>query len=188
MYKIEKIVGRPSYRRRENSLKSLVKIIVGQQLSGKAADTINKRLRVLLNDDYSPSVLLDTQVNKMRECGISYAKIGFVKDISNVLLNSPNYLIKLEGLNPKTAIDELKSLKGVGDWTATIFTMFNLGHLDVFAKADVSLIKAISKIYKVNLIKDDHRLDMLKSMWSPYTTLACIFLWSWVDANMPDLE
>ena len=123
--------------------------------------------------------------DKLRQIGISYSKINFIKGTANYLVANPNFISKLKQLHPTETITELTKLRGIGIWSASIFAMFHLNHADVFASADSSIAKAILLIYGDHFVAGSDEWNSLMERWTPFRTVACFILWSWVDAKMP---
>ncbi len=182
--KIISIINPQINRKYEDDFSSLVKIIISQQLSGSAAKTIIGKLENQLdNNVYDPRKISKISTKDLRLCGISNAKITYIKGLSDVLLNNPLYFKKLRNSSKNEAINELSKIKGIGIWTASIFAMGPLGFEDIFPYGDVTLIKAIKLIYG-----EDFLIEDVISKWSPYKTYACRVLWQWVDKGMIDIN
>ena len=184
---IDKIISiiKPHINKKyEDDFTSLVKIIISQQLSGSAVKTIIGKLEnQLANNIYDPIKIIKISNNDLRLCGISNAKITYIKGLSDILLNNPLYFKKLKNCSKNEVINELSKIKGIGIWTASIFAMGPLGFEDIFPYGDVTLIKAIKLIYGEDTLVED-----VISKWSPYKTYACRVLWQWVDKGMIDIK
>lgn len=178
--KIISIINLQINRKYEDDFTSLVKIIISQQLSGSAAKTIIGKLENQLdNNIYDPRKISKISNKDLRLCGISNAKINYIKGLSDILGNNPLYFKKLRDSSKNEVINELSKIKGIGIWTASIFAMGPLGFEDIFPYGDVTLIKAIKLIYG-----EDSLVEDVISKWSPYKTYACRVLWQWVDKGM----
>tara|TARA_B100000029_G_scaffold514121_1_gene615759 strand:+ start:44 stop:658 length:615 start_codon:yes stop_codon:yes gene_type:complete len=165
----------------DDEFTSLMKIIIGQQLSGSAANTIVSRVeKTLSTNKFCPKLIIATNEMVFRKCGISHSKIKYIKGIAKLITEQKNYFEQLKELPDDEIIDTLCSLKGVGVWTASIFAMGQLNRKNIFAYGDVTLKKAISIIYGDNII-----LEKVITQWHPYKTFACRILWQWVDKGMP---
>ena len=182
--KIISIINPQINRKYEDDFTSLVKIIISQQLSGSAAKTIIGKLEnQLAKNIYDPIKINKISNHNLRLCGISNAKIIYIKGLSNILINNPLYFKKLRHFSNNEVINELSKIKGIGIWTASIFAMGPLGFEDIFPYGDVTLIKAIKFIYGEDTLVED-----VISKWSPYKTYACRVLWKWVDKGMIDIN
>lgn len=161
----------------------LLKSIVEQQLSLKAAATIWNRFLDKLQGYPHPELILAQQAEALRAVGLSYQKINYIKNIANFALVQP---LNAELLNEKTN-DELRAMltqiKGVGRWTAEMILMFSMGRHDVFPVNDLVIRNAMVQLYSVTeekaaLIK---KLESISEAWRPYRSYGCYLLWDWKD-------
>ena len=161
---------------------SLVRIIIGQQLSGLAARTIFSRVENILGKkNITPIKIISTSHKQLRECGISNAKINYIKNLSKILLDQPDYFKKIKQKRENEIIRDLCKLKGVGIWTASIFAMGTIGYENIFPYGDTSIKKAIKHLYGKN-----YTAEQIIANWSPYTSFGCRVLWQWIDKGMPN--
>jgi DNA-3-methyladenine glycosylase II len=162
---------------------SLVRIIISQQLSGKAADTIFNRLLSILNVKYIKlDDILNVQIEKLRTAGISYSKCEYIASLATFLNEHPKFFSELDPNDPDFTIDKLISLRGVGRWSASIFAMTCLGMENILPKNDATLMKAIEKLYGEEMTKEKN-LNYLFQKWTPHNSIACRVLWTWADIN-----
>ena len=162
---------------------NIVSDIIGQQLSGKAADTIESRFKKLLKqtDPYSPGEILMLDDDTVRyAAGMSYAKINYIKGLGQAVLDKTIDLNSIDLLPNEKAIAELTKLKGIGPWTAEMLLMFTYKRPDVFSLGDAGLRKAISLLYKIDR-KDDEKILKLSETWKPFRTFASRYLWKSLD-------
>lgn len=161
-------------------------MIVSQQLSVKAADTIFLRLHnLILGNRLTPENILCLNDLELKDVGLSRAKIGYLKDLANKVKNKEIILKDLDRLSDQNVIVELTKIKGIGKWTAEMFLMFALGRDDIFSMYDLGLQNAVKKIYKNrlpldktgNLKYDLNIIEDITLQWSPYRTIASIILW-----------
>lgn len=145
----------------------LVDAICSQQLSGKAAKTIFGRVKTLLVK-ITPEKILKTEDLKLRECGLSWAKVSYIKDLALRTKNGRLNTKELDKLPDEEVIKELVSVKGIGRWTAEMFLMFSLGRPDILPKDDLGINKALKNL-KIKA-KDTEK-------WRPYRTIASWYLW-----------
>jgi DNA-3-methyladenine glycosylase II len=156
----------------------LVESIIGQQLSGKAADTIFGRFKKLFpKEQITPDYLLKIPDKKIRDAGISFSKISYIKGIAKAVKDKEIDLDKLEKLSDQEVIDELVKLKGVGEWTAEMFLMFSLLRTDIFSTGDLGLQNAVVKLYGLKEKPTKKELLEISAKWSPHRTLASRYLW-----------
>jgi len=176
-------VIKPQYnKKKEDALTTLIKIIIGQQLSGSAAKTILSRVEDRLDKKtFNPKDIETISNEDLRSCGISNAKISYIKGLSQILLKEPTYFENLKQNNEEEILKQLCKIKGIGIWTASIFAMGSLHYDNIFPYGDVTLIKAIKNIYGEDILIED-----VISKWSPYKSFGCRILWQWVDKGMPN--
>ncbi len=162
----------------------ILESIVSQQLSVKASNTIWKRFELLFEKkSIEPQDLLKIEDEKIREAGISYSKIKYMKGLSQMIVNKSLDLESLKILSDEDVLKELTKVKGIGPWTAEMILMFSLGREDVFSMGDIGLRNAISKIYNVD--RDDlETVEKISKKWKPYRTYAARYLWKSLD-NLP---
>jgi DNA-3-methyladenine glycosylase II len=145
----------------------LVDAICSQQLSSKAAKTIFGRIKTLLVKITSENILAKTD-QELRDCGLSWAKVSYIKDLAMKVKNEELIINNLNKLEDEKVIKELVSVKGIGRWTAEMFLMFSLARPDVLPNDDLGINKAIKNL-KIKA-KDTEK-------WSPYRTIASWYLW-----------
>ncbi len=168
--------------RTEFLYEELVESIIGQQLSGKAADTIFKRFLALYKNSKfpTPEELLETDVEKLRSAGMSYSKASYIKNIARAFKNGDLDIKILRKMSDEDVKKELTKIKGVGNWTAEMTLIFTLKREDVFSLGDAGLRRAIKNLY--NLEKDKDILKLTEK-WKPKRSFACWYLWKSLDNN-----
>ena len=164
---------------------SLCREIIGQQLSGKAADAILKRVQETLpGKKFTPEAVLAVSKERLRAAGPSWAKVDFLKNLANKVMSNELNLDLLDNLDDMEVIKQLTQVKGIGPWTAEMFLMFSLGREDVFSHGDLGLRKAIKRLYRFKKEPTRVQIDKIARKWSPYRTYACCLLWRSLD--LPD--
>ena len=171
----------------KNHFDRLVKIIISQQLSTKAANTIHGRLLRLSNKKNQIDFIYNVDFDKLRSIGISNQKSTFIKGLAELLINDPTFFKRLDKLNDEEAINELTLIKGIGKWTAEIFLMFSLNRLDVLPSGDVGILNAVKKYYKLETKPTTQELSNISNEWRPFRTIACWYLWQGLD-NLVDID
>lgn len=168
-------------KRGDDYFQALCREIVGQQLSGKAANAIHTRFLGLFEDNkVDPTQLLKVKDQKLRDVGMSWAKAKYVKNIAEAYLSGAVKFDKFNTLADEEIIKELTTIKGVGPWTAEMFLMFTLGRENIFSYGDLGLKKGFIKLYKIeNPKKED--IEKVISRWSPYKSYGSITLWHSLD-------
>ena len=160
----------------------LVETIINQQLSDKAATTIFGRFKKLFSGGkITPKQVLRVPDEKIRQAGISYSKIKYIKGIAQEIINNKLNLKSLEDLSDEEVVNELVKLKGIGQWTAEMFLMFTLTRPDIFSAGDLGLQNAMIKLYKLKKKPTSAQLLRISIKWSPYRTTASRILWRNLD-------
>jgi DNA-3-methyladenine glycosylase II len=168
--------GRPE---RDDHYGSLVRAIVGQQLSVLAARAIYGRLTARFGDrPPTPQEILADDPEQLRAAaGLSRAKVGFLRSLAEHVLSGELELERLDELSDEDAITELVAVKGLGVWTAHMFLMFHLERPDVLAVGDLGIRRAIERAYGMDALPDVTEMERIAQPWRPYRTLACRYLW-----------
>jgi DNA-3-methyladenine glycosylase II len=178
LYKVALEIKLEDYQKSKDYFTDLVESIISQQLSGKAANTIFARFKKLFTKGkITPQELIKIPDQEIREAGISFSKIKYIKGIAEEIVNSKLDLKSLDNLKDEEIIKELTKLKGVGDWTAEMFLMFSLARPDIFSAGDLGLKNAIIKLYKLDYKPNKRELIKISEKWSPHRTYASRILW-----------
>lgn len=154
----------------------LVDAICSQQLSGKAATTIFNRVKKTLGGKFEPEVIFKIEDQKLRDCGLSWGKVKYVKDLALHVKKGSLKLNKLNKLSDEEVINELVAVKGIGRWTAEMFLMFSLARPDIFPVDDLGIKKGFEKVTgkKWNKVR---AAKFAERNWKPYRTVASWYLW-----------
>lgn len=156
--------------------------IIAQQLSGKAASTITGRFKKLFPRGYVTAEKLSKIPDiKLREVGMSWSKVSFLKDLADKTLKKEIRYNKFHGMSDEDVMEELMQVKGIGPWTAEMFLMFALGREDVFSHADLGLRNGMKKVYGLKNVPDAKKADKITESWKPYRSYGCFALWRSVD-------
>lgn len=159
----------------------LCREIIAQQLASKAAHAIIGRFRALFSNEPTPEAVLALPDQNIRDAGLSWAKVSYVKDLAQKTVDKSIHLAKLISLDDESVIEELVKVKGIGRWTAEMFLMFTLGREDVFSHGDLGLNKAIQRLYGFKEKPTVNEVEKIIIPWTPYKTHASLALWSIFD-------
>jgi DNA-3-methyladenine glycosylase II len=161
---------------------TLIWAIINQQLSVKAAQTILARLQQRLTADvFQPHHFYRVQERSLRSCGLSGAKIRYIREITRRLRCGELDLDQLENLDDEQVSGLLMDLPGIGRWTADMLLMFSLGRMDVLPIGDLALRKSIRMHYDLpDEAGYESYLDLAEK-WRPYRTIASWYYWAAVD-------
>ena len=166
---------------RTDPFRALLHAIIAQQLSTKAAATIEARFAALFDGRPTAAAIVATPDDRLRAVGISPQKLGYIRDLCARTLDGSLALNALEALPDEDVIVALTSVKGIGRWTAEMFLMFRLHRPDVLPVGDLGIVKAVQRAYKLRLAPTPVRLTRLGENWRPYRSVACWYLWASLD-------
>jgi DNA-3-methyladenine glycosylase II len=125
-------------------------------------------------------MIITTSRAEILECGLSKPKVRYILQIAQEFKDQPNLIEDLIRMNPEQVLQTLQKFKGIGIWSASIFALFYLHHPDIFAWGDVSIKKAIKRLYEEQNL-DEKRTEEIIEPWRPYRSTACLVLWRWID-------
>ena len=157
---------------------ALLRAIVGQQLSTKAARTIYLRVVDLFGGRTpSPEQLLEASEEDLRACGLSGRKTEYVRDLASHVLSGELELDRLEDLGDEEVITEIVAVRGLGQWTAEMFLLFHLERPDVLSGGDLGIRKAVQVEYGLEEMPPPKRVIEIGEPWRPHRSLASLYLW-----------
>jgi DNA-3-methyladenine glycosylase II len=157
---------------------ALLRAIVGQQLSTKAARTIYLRVVNLFGGTTpGPEQLLEASEEDLRGCGLSGRKTEYVRDLARHVLSGELELDRLEQLDDEQVIEEIVAVRGLGRWTAEMFLLFHLQRPDVLSGGDLGIRKAIQVEYDLDEMPAPTRVMEIGERWRPHRSLASLYLW-----------
>ena len=163
----------------------LVRSIVGQQLSTRAASTIYGRVVELFGGEVpSPAQLIAADPDTLRAAGLSRAKVAYLRDLAERVEDGDLDLDHLTELSDAQVSEQLTAVKGIGQWSADMFLIFHLGRPDILAVGDLGIRRAAERAYGLKKIPDAKTLTRIAEPWRPYRSLACLYLWASLD-NAP---
>jgi len=160
--------------------------IINQQLSTKAADTIQGRVETLLETPgvLDPARLAVADPLALRAAGLSGAKVRWLIDLAQRRQDGRLDLDAIAALDDEAAIIELDALPGIGRWTAEMLLIFAFGRPDVFSLGDAGLRRSINRLYNAGEKLDDDATTRIVEPWAPHRSVACWYLWRHADGNV----
>jgi len=184
--RMEKLIdkfGPPNFNLMNNYYESLIRSIVYQQLSGKAASIIYERLLDLFVFDIypEPKDILAVSIETLRSSGLSYQKVNYIRDLSEKWQDGTMNLTNIDSMTDEAISSELIKVKGIGQWTADMFLMFTLGRPDVFPFGDLGIQKGFMILTNMNHLPTQKEMERKTKKWQPYRTVAAWYLWKLVD-------
>ena len=173
-------------KRRRNYFKSLLRSIIHQQLSSKAAGTIENRFLELYNASRypSPEEVLKTPAEVIQNVGISRMKTEYIRGLAKVIVDRDIRLEKLTELSNDEVGTVLKQVRGIGQWTVDMFLIFSLNRPDVFPLNDLGIQKGLMLFLGRAKYLDRESMLSYSEKWKPYRTLVSLYLWKIVDEGI----
>ncbi|HEY9700141.1 MAG TPA: DNA-3-methyladenine glycosylase [Trichocoleus sp.] len=159
----------------------LVRSILHQQLSGKAAAAIHRRFLLLYPELPQPQDVLNTPDDRLREAGISRTKVVYLKDLAQKVEADLPPLNELTELPDETIIELLTPVKGIGRWTVQMLLIFRLHRWDVLPCDDLGIRTAIQRAYRLADPPTRKQVQQIGEVWQPYRTIASWYLWRSLD-------
>lgn len=158
--------------------------IISQQLSVKAADTIQARVAtaVLAGARFMPAHFIEIEYELLRAAGLSNAKSKWLIGIAQSVHSGAFSFERLRRLDNEAAIEMLDALPGIGRWTAEMYLMFALARLDIFSLGDVGLRNGVNRLFNEGEKLDDEATLAIAERWAPYRSVASWYLWRAVEA------
>jgi len=172
------LVLEPTY---DPPFEHLIRSIIFQQLSGKAASTIHKRFLQLF-EQLTPVTLLTVEDNQLKQAGLSRQKTQYVKNVAREFipggrLTDLTTITGLEELNNQQIIDLFIPIKGIGEWTVQMYLIFGLGRLNVMPAKDLGVRKGIRKLYQLDTLPTPSKAKELTRTWQPLATIGSLLCW-----------
>ena len=165
----------------------VVRCIVGQQLSGKAAATIYQRVRGAYGDEApTPAQLLKTPDTTLRAAGLSGRKVEYVKELAARAQARSIDILRIHEMGDDDVMETLVSVRGIGRWTAQMVLMFRLGRPDILPELDLGVQKAVQQLHRMRKLPTPEKLQKIGAKWAPFRTYASWYLWRSLegDANL----
>ena len=164
----------------QNPFSTLVKAIVGQQISIKAAAAIGQRLESLIGD-FSTERYLAAKEDELRQCGLSRPKIRYITNVANALESGQLTPSTWSTMSDDEIALQLISISGIGRWTSQMFLIFHLHRADILPLSDVGLLKAINLNYGSVKPLSEEEIEKITQVWQPYRTVATWYMWRSLD-------
>jgi DNA-3-methyladenine glycosylase II len=163
---------------------ALLRAIVYQQLSGKAAATIHARILALFDDGLPrPEQFATVPDEALRGAGLSKQKIRYVRDLADKTASGALLLHTMDKLGDAEIERALTGVMGVGRWTAQMFLLFRLGRPDVLPETDLGIRKGVMKAYRLRSLPSPERVRVIGACWSPYSSVASWYLWRILEVD-----
>ena len=170
-------VGYPPSRRREHSFESLARIVMGQQLSVKAAATIAQRVDDTVGGALQPESLLATAPDKLRAAGLSRQKIGYLQSLAQAVISGDLPIETLPELTDEEVEAAITALRGFGRWSAHMYMMFSLGRPDIWPSGDLAVRVGFGRMMGWKDRPSEKKMIDEGSAFSPHRSALALLCW-----------
>ena len=170
------LAGFPEARIRERGYATLLRTIVGQQVSVAAAASMWRKLEAHLGPEVSATLLLESHFDELRACGLSRQKQGYARSLCEMVVSGELTFDALPA-DDEEAIALLTQIKGIGRWSAEIYLLFAEGRPDIWPAGDLAVQAGLHKILGLDERPSEKRTRELAESWRPHRGAAAIFTW-----------
>ena len=162
---------------------SLIRSIISQQLSTKAAASIHQRFLEFVGEDHDKQTFISINDDSLRSLGLSYSKIKYIKNIAQFFLDNPTFAYDITSMADEEIIEKLVQIKGVGVWTVQMLLIFTLGSEDVLPLDDLIVRKGIIYHYGLDETAKDIKQQCMNvgENWKPYRSTGSRYMWAAKD-------
>lgn len=168
--------GYPDARIREPGYATLLRTIVGQQVSVAAAASVWNKLEALIGAGCPPEKLLAQDFDSLRACGLSRQKQGYARSLAELVLSGALPLDALPA-DDEEAIAYLTRVKGIGRWSAEIYLLFAEGRADIWPAGDLAVQEGVGRLLKLDARPSEKEIREIAEAWRPHRGAAAIFTW-----------
>lgn len=169
-------LGYPPSRQREPGYETLLRTIVGQQVSVAAAASVWAKLEAALGPGCAPEALLASDYDTLRACGLSRQKQGYARSLAELVTSGALDLHALPA-DDEEAIAALVAIKGIGRWSAEIYLLFAEGRLDIWPAGDLAVQIAIGTLFGLPERPSEKDIRILAEAWRPHRSAMAIMAW-----------
>jgi DNA-3-methyladenine glycosylase II len=175
---LRKRLRRRAEERPADAYGALLRTIVGQQLSTRAARTIYLRILDLFDGTTpAPAQLLEADEADLRAAGLSGRKVEYVRDLASHVIAGELELDRLDALSDEEVVEEIVAVRGLGRWSAEMFLIFHLERPDVLSGGDLGIRKAVQIEYRLEEMPPPALVLEMGEPWRPHRSLASLYLW-----------
>ena len=185
---ILKLHGPPDLRRArpgKTHFAELAKMICYQQLAGRAASVIHGRFASLFDGSPTPEAVLACSMEELRGAGLSGSKAASILDLAEKVDAGVVELERMNRLSDEVVVRELVLVRGIGEWTAHMFLMFQCGRLDVWPTGDFGVRSGFGRMYGIDPAPTPKQLEPLGDPFRPYRSIVACWCWRAVDTSTP---
>jgi DNA-3-methyladenine glycosylase II len=171
-----KATGYPEPRLRERGYATLLRTIVGQQVSVAAAASVWNKLEALIGEGCAPEKLIAQDFDALRACGLSRQKQGYARSLAELVISGALPLDTLPA-DDEEAIAYLTQVKGIGRWSAEIYLLFAEGRADIWPAGDLAVQEGVGRLLKLEARPSEKDIRALAENWRPHRGAVAIFTW-----------
>ena len=176
------LAGYPEARIREPGYATLLRTIVGQQVSVAAAASVWNKLEALLGPECPPDILIAQDYDALRACGMSRQKQGYARSLAELILTGALALDALPN-DDEAAIAYLTQVKGIGRWSAEIYLLFAEGRPDIWPAGDLAIQESVGRLMGLPVRPSEKEIRVIAESWRPHRGAAAIFTWHIYNAG-----
>lgn len=171
--------GIPTFRPHADYFDTLVDSVISQQISGRAAESILRKLRESLGGFFDPGVMMAAPDELIRGAGVSPQKLGYLRSLAAHVDGGALDLGGLAARSDEEVIGDLTAIKGIGVWTAQMFLIFSLGRLDLLPTGDLGVRRGMRNLYMLEDLPAPRQMEALaeRNRWAPYRSIASWYMW-----------
>lgn len=169
-------IGYPEPRIRERGYKTLLRTIVGQQVSVAAASSMWNKLEAELGADFTTACLLKRDFDTLRACGLSRQKQGYARSLCELVEAGEVDFAQLPS-GDEEAIESLTQIKGIGRWSAEIYLLFAEGRTDIWPAGDLAVQEGVKRLLDLDERPMEKECRALGEKWQPHRGAMAIFTW-----------
>jgi len=169
-------IGYPEPRLRDRGYKTLLRTIVGQQVSVAAASSMWNKLEAELGEDFTPRCVLKRDFDTLRACGLSRQKQGYARSLCE-LVDAGELDFDALPDGDEEAIEELTRIKGIGRWSAEIYLLFAEGRGNMWPAGDLAVQEGVKRLLNMEDRPKEKELREIGERWSPHRGSVAIFTW-----------
>ncbi len=181
--KIINALGKIERQVTPNLFEALVESIIGQQISSKAAATVNQRIRDKFDGEISPEKVAAANHFYIQECGTTLKKASYIKIAADAILYEKIKLDNFSTMTDEEIIVQLTQLPGVGVWTAEMLMIFSLQRPNIISYDDLIIRRSIMKLYKLKELTKE-QFETYKKRYHPYASIASLYLWAYGHSDI----
>jgi DNA-3-methyladenine glycosylase II len=180
-------VGACTLQPRRQIYRSLFRAILFQQLAGKAAATIMRRVCEPFGGVIpAPAALLSAPEAQLRDAGLSRQKLTYLRALAGAFDEGRLNPHRLARLSDDAIVDAVTTVHGIGEWTAHMLLIFSLGRPDVLPVGDYGVRKGMQRVYRLRELPQPHTMERIAAPWRPYRSIASWYMWRSLDIATPD--